>query len=219
MDRRHACKMLITVAVMPIVASCRANAGVPRLDQGDNFYLCDGCQAVGERDPAALDWQTEIAPLDPTGERLVLSGTVYQNDGRTPAEGVVIYAHHTNTDGLYADGTDETVWSRRHGRLRAWVKTGPDGRYKFGTIKPGVYPNRSDPAHIHLYLAEPGRPPYWIDNVVFAGEFGVNALYRQTRENRGGSGIVELSRAPEGSWIARRDIVLEQHPELTKSRL
>lgn len=212
MQRRIACKMLLAAAVLPIVGSCRAKARTAAALANSDFYLCEGCEAVAERDPADLDWRVGIAPPGEPGERLVLSGAVYQSDGRTPAAGVVIYAHHTNVEGLYADGSDETVWSRRHGRLRAWARTRPDGRYQFDTIKPGVYPNRRGPAHIHLFLAEPGRRPYWIDDVVFAGEFGVDERYRRTRENRGGSGIVELARAPDGSWIARRNIVLEMHP-------
>jgi protocatechuate 3,4-dioxygenase beta subunit len=125
---------------------------------------------------------------------------------------VVIYAHHTNAAGRYADGTGETIWSRRHGRLRGWVKTVGDGRYEFRTIKPGIYPGRDNPAHIHLFVAEPGRRPYWIDDVVFAGEFGVDQRYRRERENQGGAGIVTLRRASNQTWLARRDIVLEVHP-------
>lgn len=212
MHRRTLCKMLLAAAVLPIAASCRASGRASAADPNGDFYLCEGCEAVGERDPAGLDGQADIAPPGEPGERLVLSGTVLQSDGRTPAPGIVIYAHHTNAEGLYAGGSDETVWSRRHGRLRGWVRTGPDGRYEFRTIKPGVYPDRSNPAHIHLFLAEPGRRPYWIDDVVFAGEFGVDERYRRSRENRGGPGVVELSRAADGSWIARRDIVLEVHP-------
>lgn len=212
MHRRTACKMLFAAAVLPIAASCRAKAPTPAEAPDGKFYLCEGCEAVAEREAATLDWEAEIAPPGEPGERLVLSGTVFQSDRRTPAAGIVIYAHHTNANGLYANGSDESVWSRRHGRLRSWVRTGSDGRYLFRTIKPGIYPDRSDPAHIHLFLMEPGRRPYWIDDVVFEGGFGVDERYRRSRENRGGPGIVRLSSAADASLIARRDIVLEQHP-------
>jgi protocatechuate 3,4-dioxygenase, beta subunit len=124
---------------------------------------------------------------------------------------VVIYAYHTDAAGLYSRGTPETEWSRRHGRLRGWVRTDAAGRYLFDSVKPGPYPNDTMPAHVHLTVAEPGRRAYYIDDIVFAGEFGVTPAYRARQELRGGSGIVRLTRA-DGVWIARRDIVLEPHP-------
>jgi protocatechuate 3,4-dioxygenase beta subunit len=92
------------------------------------------------------------------------------------------------------------------------VRTGADGRYRFDTIKPAPYPDMTMPAHIHLMIGEPGRRPYYVDDVVFDGEFGVTERYRAAQELRGGSGIVALSRSPQGVWLARRDIVLERHP-------
>ena len=179
----------------------------PRAD----LYVCEGCEGAKERSAAGLDWQARIAGPTERGTPLRITGTVFGADGRTPAPGVVVYAYHTDAAGLYSRGTRETEWSRRHGLLRGWARTKADGRYAFDTIKPAPYPNRSDPAHIHLTIVEPGRRPYWIDDIVFAGEFGVNQAYRRQRENRGGNGIVTLSRQ-DGVWLARRNIVLEPHP-------
>jgi protocatechuate 3,4-dioxygenase beta subunit len=191
-----------------LVAAGQALArGRPRAD----LYDCEGCEAAAERDSATLDRRATLAGPDEPGERMLLRGIVRAADGGAPAPGVVIYAHHTNAEGLYANGSSETVWSRRHGRLRGWVRTGDDGAYAFDTIKPAPYPARSDPAHVHLFVLEPGRPPYWIDDVVFEGELGVDAAYRAASENRGGPGIVALERE-DGVWIAERDIVLERHP-------
>lgn len=177
-----------------------------------DLYLCEGCEAVAERDPSALSGTTRIAGPDEPGERMMLTGRVMTADGREPAVGVVIYAHHTNAAGLYANGLPDTQWSRRHGRLRGWVRTDSEGRYSFDTVKPAPYPDRTMPAHVHLFVGEPGKRPYYIDDVVFDGEFGVTPAYRDAQELRGGSGIVRLSRASSGLWSARRDIVLERHP-------
>lgn len=141
-----------------------------------------------------------------------LDGRVFAVDGVTPAAGVLIYAHHTNVDGLYANGTNESEWSRRNGRLRGWVKTDAEGRYAFDTIKPAPYPDRTGPAHVHLMVLEQGHRPYYIDDVVFDGEFMVNDGYRARQELRGGPGIIRLNRSSKGVWLARRDIRLEPHP-------
>ena len=177
-----------------------------------NLYQCEGCEGALERDAAKLDWQTRVAAPQEQGEAFVYEGTVYSADTRQPTPGIVIYAYQTNAAGFYADGTTETEWSRRHGNLRGWTKTSTDGRYRFLSIKPGPYPDANLPAHVHLTVLEPGRPPYWIDDIVFAGEFGVTREYRSSMANKGGDGIVDLARDLEQRWIARRDIILERHP-------
>lgn len=204
-------KTLVTLGTLLLLAACDVNAVDSRVPRED-LYACEGCEAALEVPPARLGPVADAAGPDEPGDRLVLSGTVYRTDGQTPAPGVVIYMHQTNATGEYAGGDPDTTWSRRHGRLRAWAKTGADGRYRFNTIKPAPYPDHAEPAHIHLTIAEPGRRPYFIDDVVFRGEALVTPEYLAERSNRGGSGVVDLVRDADGVWIARRDIRLEPHP-------
>ena len=175
-----------------------------------NLYNCEGCEAVVERPSQSMLSTVQLATADEPGERMILSGRATLPDGAAAAN-VVIYAHHTNVDGLYANGTNENEWSRRHGRLRGWAKTDADGNYRFNTIKPAPYPDMTMPAHVHLYIGEPDRRPYYIDDVVFDGEYGVTGSYRAKQEFRGGGGIVKLEKSSGGIWLARRDIKLERH--------
>lgn len=211
MDRRS---VLAALGLASLGAACGARtAGVPLSGARPDLYNCEGCEGAFERDAQTLDWQSTMAPAGEPGEPMRIEGRVTQADGQTPAEGVVVYAYQTNAEGLYANGSAETEWSLRHGRLRAWVKTDADGRYGFDTIKPAPYPNQNMPAHVHLTIAEPGRRAYYIDDIVFDGEFGVTPAYRRNQELRGGSGILTLQRTEEGLWLARRNIVLERHPK------
>lgn len=177
-----------------------------------DLYLCEGCEAVSEHPSEDLPAFARLPAAD-SGFPLQLRGRVYLPDGMTPAPGVVLYIHHTNADGFYADGSPETVWSRRHGKLRGWARTGADGRYGFDTIKPAPYPSRTLPAHIHMFVGEPGQRPYYVDDVVFEGEFGVDASYVARQELRGGSGVVTLRDGPNAVLLAERDLVLERHPQ------
>ncbi|MDQ3245333.1 MAG: intradiol ring-cleavage dioxygenase [Pseudomonadota bacterium] len=169
---------------------------------------CEGCEAAWERDPSALSSRIKLAAAEERGEPMLLTGTVFRADGKTPAPDIVLYIHHTNASGRYADGTQESEWSRRHGRLRGWLKTGSAGRYEVLTIKPGRYPDRTDPAHVHMTVLDGDKDPYWVEDVVFDGEPGVDAAYRAERTNRGGSGIVRVQKDGAGRWIAQRDIIL-----------
>jgi protocatechuate 3,4-dioxygenase, beta subunit len=207
---------LFAVAVLFLAVACQAREGedssrVARPSgQLPQIPGCEGCEAAWERDPATLSSTIRLAAPNEPGERLVISGTVFRHDGKTPAPGVVLYLHHTNAEGVYGNGSNESEWSRRHGRLRGWLKTGPDGRYTVHTIKPAPYPGRNVAAHIHLTVLEPGRTPYWIDDIVFEGEPWVDREYLASRQNRGGRGVVRLSRHSDGTWVARRDVILEK---------
>jgi protocatechuate 3,4-dioxygenase, beta subunit len=170
---------------------------------------CEGCKAIMES-PVPFDRlnNTDTFPdFSEQGPKLLISGIVYRSDGKTPASGVVIYAYHTNQQGIYP--TNETLqgWGKRHGYLRGWVRTGEDGRYNFYTLRPAAYPNRTDPAHIHMSVKEPDMLEYWIDDVVFADDPFVNDRYKNRVENAGGNGIITAEKKGE-MIIARRDIIL-----------
>lgn len=201
--------LISLLLVVGHVGGCWHSAAGQRAD----LYDCEGCEAIYETAFDDLSWSAAIPPADEPGEPLVLSGIVYAPDGRTPASDVVVYAHHTDAEGVYPTRGDEKGWGRRHGYLRGWVKTDASGRYRFETIRPGAYPGREAPEHIHLIVKEPDKPEYWIDDVVFEGDPLVTDAMRRRLQNRGGSGVVKLSRSDDGTWQAERDIILERHPD------
>jgi len=168
---------------------------------------CEGCEAVYEYGNQQL-YDTDTFPdFETTEPKLKVTGIVYQQDGKTPAADVIIYAYHTNRDGIYPRKENLEGWGRRHGYLRTWVKTNVDGRYTFYTFRPASYPNRNISEHIHFTIKEPNKNEYYIDDVVFDDDPLLTKVERKKLRNRGGSGIVVLEK--EGSLLlARRDIVL-----------
>lgn len=175
----------------------------PDLYNGELDYLAKEFPGRAEDLPASIT----IGGASEPGERMAISGRCLGWQDSKPAAGVIVYAYHTDATGSYAGGPRGT----RHARLRGWMKTGADGRYAFTSIKPAPYPDRTMPAHIHFIVLEPGRKPYWIDDIVFAGEFGVDAAYRAKLDLRGGDGVIPL-RKTNGVWTGARDIRLERHP-------
>ena len=169
---------------------------------------CQGCEAVFVGMPDSLSWRARIAPADEPGDPLVLRGTV-RDAGGEPAPGVVVYAYHTDAGGEYPPDDDFTGYARRHGELRGWARTDGDGRYRFDTIRPGSYPGRDNPAHVHLHVVEPGCCTYWIESVRFLDDPLLGDTADVPGRGRGGSGLVD-PRREDGAWIAERDIVLRQ---------
>ncbi|WP_435353621.1 intradiol ring-cleavage dioxygenase [Emticicia sp. SJ17W-69] len=168
---------------------------------------CENCELIFAGMPKNLSWQTSIANENEAGERLEISGTIYKKDGKTPAVGIILYVYHTDAKGEYTpSATQENA--RKHGHLRAWIKTDTDGRYKFYTIRPAAYPNRKFAAHIHPIIKEPNKNEYWIDEYHFDDDSLLTEQERANFQNRGGSGIIKLSKNEKGVWIGKRDIIL-----------
>lgn len=119
--------------------------------------------------PGTVTWQTQIANDDEPGERITISGTIFLEDGVTPASGFLLYVYHTDNEGYYSRGFGK--WNgQRHGLLRGWMLTGDDGKYEFSTIRPAGYPDGTDPQHIHATLTGPNVPEHWIDDFYFADD-------------------------------------------------
>lgn len=154
------------------------------------------------------------------GHQLIIEGTVFKIDGKTPVPNVVLYYYHTDTAGYYSPGPNLPGTVVRHGYLRGWVKTDAKGRYAIHTSRPGAYPNRRDPAHLHVSVYEPGIPnPYYLDGWVFDDDPLLTSAKRRTMTNRGGSGVLRLRR--EGNvQVARHNVILglniPYHPDADK---
>jgi protocatechuate 3,4-dioxygenase beta subunit len=180
---------------------------------------CEGCEAVFEGIPDSLEWQARIAPEGEPGVPFRIVGTVRTAAGAA-AGNVIVYAYHTDAGGIYPRGSElDNDVTHRHGRLRAWVRTGEDGRYRFDTIRPSGYPNSDIPAHVHMHVIEPGRCTYYIDDILFEDDPRLDpATRKRMYRGRGGGGIAQPTRDESGRWLVRRDIVLGEnipgYPEL-----
>lgn len=203
---RHLPTLLLSVLLVAPACGGGATRAAERLPD------CEWCGAAEA--PAELDAEMRLAgpgsPFpDEPGEPLVITGTVYEADGETPAAGVLIYAYHTNAEGIYETVGGETGNGLRHGHLRGWLRTGDDGGYRIVTIRPGVYPSRNEPAHVHMTVTPPGGEEEWIDSIHFDDDPLLDAGERAGLRGRGGSGVVTLRRDEDGILRARRDVMLE----------
>lgn len=189
--------------------SISCNGQSPKLSKSDKPVggACEGCEAVfefGERDLNPVDTLTGFMFSDP---KLKLFGKVYQKDGKTPAGGVILYIYHTDRTGVYPRKGNETGWGKRHGYLRGWVKTDESGNYAFYTFRPAAYQDRSEPAHIHLTVKEPGKTAYYLDDFLFEDDPLLTPEKKQSFPQRGGSGVF-LPIYQDGIFQIKRDIVL-----------
>lgn len=143
-----------------------------------------------------------------SGQKLLITGTIYKRDGKTPAPDVILYYYQTDINGYYSNkpGLDPRVV--RHGYIRGWVKSDKDGKYAIYTVRPASYPNTDFEAHIHPSIKEPNLDnEYYIDEFVFDDDPLLTGEKRKKLPNRGGSGILRvLVKGP--LQIAEHNIIL-----------
>lgn len=196
---RHFYFILLLMPFTACAQSAKPNIGGP----------CEGCEAINES-PVPMDrlpFRDTIAAYHSAGTKLHLRGTVYKPDGKTPAAGVIVYLYHTDENGVYPTSGNEKGWGKRHGYLRTWLKTDEKGAYELFTIRPGSYPNSNNPQHIHMTVKEPGKNEYWIDEIHFTDDPFLTQQVISHFQDRGGSGIITLSK--NGNiYSGERNIIL-----------
>ena len=203
------------IVVLPLLAGCQGakQQEVPVLHSPSTFTnqivggRCDGCEIMFEGMPEQLFSTDTIAEMNEPGVRLEVKGTVYKRDGKTPAEGVIVYFYHTDVTGRYTASKEQTV-GRQNGHLRGWIKTNGNGEYRIYTIKPAPYPGATAPAHIHCYVKEPHINEYYVDEIEFFDDPLLTDAIKLQREKRGGSGLVVAAKDKNGWLTCKRDIIL-----------
>jgi protocatechuate 3,4-dioxygenase beta subunit len=169
---------------------------------------CEGCEAVFEYGDKVLSSVDTLSDFHEDGTQIRMTGFISKSDARTAASDVILYIYHTNQNGVYPPLENGTEWGRRHGSIRGWIKTGKDGRYSFYTLKPGIYPDRSQAAHVHATILEPDGRYYWIDEFYFAGDSLLTSKQASPDRPRGGTPGLVLLRDRNGILTAQRDIIL-----------
>ncbi len=127
----------------------------------------------------------EIGPLDhdltrqhpgePLGERIIVTGRVFDSDGR-PVRKTLVEVWQTNAAGRYAHHRDQHPAPLDPNFTGAGrCLTDEDGRYRFVTVKPGAYPwknhpNAWRPAHIHFSVFGTAFTQRLVTQMYFPGD-------------------------------------------------
>ncbi len=169
---------------------------------------CEGCELMYVGMPKTISSADTTAGWYEAGQKLLIRGTIYQPDGKTPAPDVILYYYHTDNSGYYSPAPGMDKKAERHGHLRGWVKSDRNGKYAIYTLRPAPYPKARIPSHIHPTVKEPNiGNEYYIDEWVFDDDPFLTAAERRKLPNRGGSGI--LSVTTQGDLqVAEHNIIL-----------
>jgi len=211
-SRRNFLQRSALLAVgLPLLVGCKADilgqrhTGNALLERLRKKGLSVDPSWSGAKDaPDGVSSRTTLAgPSDP-GERIAISGTVFQPDGKTAAPNTLIYLYHTDVHGFYGRNGEP-----RHGRHRGWMLTDTQGRYEFSSIMPASYPDTTVVAHIHMTVTIETAREDSVDSILFEGDRFLTARTRELSGKKGGfQPIVTLVQGADGVGRATRDIQL-----------
>lgn len=199
MQQPCVCPVLIAFIAITTFA---ATAGA----QVDAQWLRMWTEAQTHR-PASLDSTGRIAPEEEPGTPLVIHGQVVTPDGRTPVPRVTVFAYQTDDGGIYSGpGKPGYPW-----RLRGWVVTDEAGRFELRTIRPGSYPARRVPAHVHLTVETREHGRQWAEELQFADDPLLRAEQRQRAAESDRFGGVRPVRTVDG--VQHIDFTIRLKPD------
>ena len=209
-DRREFLKSsLIAMTAFPVLAGCKVSTLAQKSEtklalikrNANTSASVNWCGAIDA--PDEVTWRSALTKRSDRDLPMIISGTVYRNDGKTPAPDILIYYYHTDSEGYYGRPGDKF----RHGHFRGWMLTDSRGRYEFQSIKPAAYPDRTFAAHVHMTVTSIDRKEDWIDSILFEGDRFLTEKERIPQ--RGGfSPVVDLEKGHDGILRATRNIQL-----------
>jgi protocatechuate 3,4-dioxygenase beta subunit len=112
---------------------------------------------------------------EPSGQRMLLSGRVLDEDGK-PIRNTLVEIWQANAAGRYNHAVDQHDAPLDPNFIgNGQLLTDEEGRYQFKTIKPGAYPWRNHPnawrpAHIHFSLFGPAISTRLVTQMYFPGD-------------------------------------------------
>ena len=150
--------------------------------------------------------------------KLKIMGTVYENDGITPAKNILIYIEQADEDGNYAIKTNK---GKRYMKHRAWVKTNDNGVYVFFTFIPGAaidpitFPKRRGLKKIYPVVKEINKPEYNLDALLFNDDPKLTKTCKKRLKRKGIDCILTPSKIGD-LRVVEKNYILEDFRSASK---
>jgi protocatechuate 3,4-dioxygenase, beta subunit len=162
---------------------------------------------------------TRLHSGEPLGERIVVSGSVIDEEGR-PLPNTLLEIWQANAAGRYFHTIDQhNAPLDPNFTGRGHVLTDSDGRYRFVTIRPGAYPWRNHsnawrPAHVHFSVMGPAFATRLVTQMYFPGDplLAFDPIFNCTADEAARQRLISVfdwkTTIPEEALGFRFDIVL-----------
>lgn len=152
-------------------------------------------------DQSEKKWKINITSDNEPGEKMIVTGRVFESNGKTPVADAEILVYQTDANGYYREGDK---------RIGGIMFTNHDGRYEYHTIKPAPYPGGTNPAHVHYKVTGKDIPEQWFE-LQFADDKLLSKSTIDTEMKKGTfSQIQKTEKDAEGVLRCNMDIMIKR---------
>jgi protocatechuate 3,4-dioxygenase beta subunit len=144
---------------------------------------------------------------DSKPEKLKITGTIFKNDGVTPASNVILYIEQADE---YGDFDLRGEKKKRYVHNRGWVKTDADGQYTFYTYVPGGDRRFNQKQQLFPIIKEPHSPAYHIPSFLFDQDPLLTKACRKRMVRKGDPDRILKPRDHDGMLTVQKDIILHK---------
>ena len=146
-----------------------------------------------------------IPGFDSKEQKLIITGTIYESDGVTPAKNVILYIEQADEHGNF-DLRKEG--EKRYIHNRGWIKTNAQGEYAFYTYVPGNDRRYNQLQQLFPIIKEPLKPEYHITSLLFDQDPLLTKSCRKRMDKKGDPSRILKLREQDGMYMVRKDIIL-----------
>ena len=104
-------KLFAFIFIFCLMTGCRSQDKDKKAASPKLVGRCEGCEAIFEYGTKELAPVDTLPDFKDDGPKLKVTGIIYQQNGKTPAAGVVLYIYHTDQTGVYPTRGVETGWA------------------------------------------------------------------------------------------------------------
>ena len=137
--------------------------------------------------------------------KLKISGTIYESDGVTPANGVILYIEQADEHGDF-DLRKEN--GKRYVHNRGWVKTDANGQYTFYTYIPGNDRRYNQLQQLFPVIKESSKEAYEIESFLFDEDPLLSKICRKKITKKGDPSRILKPTKVNDIFVVQKDITL-----------
>ena len=146
-------------------------------------------------------------------QKLKITGTIYENDGITPAKDVLLYIEQADA---YGDFDLRTKNDKRYVHHRGWVKTNADGQYTFYTFMPGNDRRFNQLQQIYPIIKAKDGEAYPLESFLFDEDPLLTKLCRKKINKKGDPTRILKPKKVDQLLVVEKDIILQVNAAATK---
>ncbi len=146
-----------------------------------------------------------IPGFDSKEQKIKITGTIFLNDGVTPAKDVILYIEQPDENGDF-DLRYEN--EKRYVHNRGWIKTDEDGKYTFYTYVPGNDRRYNQLQQLFPIVKAPNEDEVEITTFLFEEDPLLTKACRKRIAKRSNDSRILKPKKVDNLLVAQRDIVL-----------